>query len=50
MEKRYLRMESVVYIEMRDGEEMKDAEDRFIKALPEGMDVVSFNSSYDDGK
>lgn len=45
-DKRYVRMEAVVYIEMLDGETQAEAEDRFLCALPEGMDVASFKSQY----
>ena len=44
-EKRYMRMEAVVMVEMRDGETMEDAEDRFLCGLPEGMDCLSYKSS-----
>ena len=44
-DKQYLRMEAVVYIEMKDGESQEDAEDRFLCGLPDGMDCASFKSS-----
>ena len=45
---RYVRLESVVFIEMREGETQEQAEKRFFDALPKGMDVVSFSSQYWD--
>lgn len=42
---RYVRLESVVYIELGEKETMEEAEDRFMDALPDGMDIVSFKSS-----
>lgn len=48
MEKRYVRMENVVYIELREGETIEDAEDRFINALPDGIDITSFRSTLEE--
>ena len=44
--KRYLRFENVVFIEMLEGETQEEAEDRFMDALPDGVDIVSFKSQY----
>ena len=43
-EERYLRMEAVIYIEMKEGEEPEEAEDRLLGGLPEGMDVASYHA------
>lgn len=48
MEKNYVRMEVVLYIEMKEGETQEEAEERFICALPDGMDVASYKSQYWD--
>ena len=45
-DKRYVRMEAVLYIEMLEGETQAEAEDRLIDALPNGIDLVSFRSQY----
>ena len=45
-DKRYVRMEAVIYIEMLEGETQEEAEDRLLCALPQGMDVASFKSQY----
>ena len=42
--KRYLRIENVVYVELAEGETPEDGEDRFMDALPEGIDIASFKS------
>lgn len=42
--KRYLRIENVVYVELADGETPEDGEDRFMDALPDGIDIASFTS------
>lgn len=44
MEKQYVRIESVVYVELRDGEKPEDAEDRFLESLPSGIDCASIRS------
>lgn len=45
-DKRYTRMEAVIYIEMLEGETQEEAEDRLLCGLPEGMDVASYKSEY----
>lgn len=45
-DKRYVRMEATLYIEMKPGETQASAEDRFIDGLPDGIDIVSFRSEY----
>lgn len=45
---KYLRMASVVVIKLREGETQEDAEDRFLDALQEGMDIVSYTSTFWD--
>ena len=45
-DKRYIRMEATIYVEMLEGETQAEAEDRVIDALPEGIDLVSFRSQY----
>ena len=45
-DKRYVRLESTIFIEMLDGETQEQAEERFMDLLPEGMDIVSFRSQY----
>ena len=47
---RYMRMENVVIIKMLEGETQEEAEDRFLCGLPEGMDCVSFKSTYWDSE
>ena len=42
--KRYLRIENVVYVELADWETPEDGEDRFMDALPDGIDIASFTS------
>ena len=42
--KRYLRMEAVVYVEVKEGETPEEAEDRFLCGLPDGMDCASYKS------
>lgn len=44
MDKVYLRIKSVVYVELKEGETPEEAEDRYLCALPEGMDVASYTS------
>lgn len=46
MEKRYLRVETTVYVELLDGETQEEAEERFLNALPKGMDCAKLNTSY----
>ena len=41
-DKRYLRIESVVYVKMMDGETMEEAEDRFLSALPDDIDIATY--------
>lgn len=49
MKPKYLRMESVVVIKLNDGETPEDAEDRFLNALQDDMDIVIYTSSvWDD--
>ena len=43
-EKQYMRVEAVIYIEMKEGEEPEEAEDRLLCGLPEGMDVASYHA------
>lgn len=43
--KQYLRMECVVYIELKEGEKPEQAEDRLLELLPDGMDIASYRSS-----
>ena len=43
--KKYLRMEATVYIELKEGEEPAEAEDRFLCGLPKGMDCASYHAS-----
>ena len=43
-EKRYLRMEAVLYVELHEGETPEDGEDRVLEGLPEGVDIASFKS------
>ena len=42
--KNYLRIENVVYVELRDGETPEEAEDRFLCCLDDGMDIASYRS------
>ena len=44
-DKRYLKMDAHIYIELKDGEEPEEAEDRFLEALPEGMDCGAYHAS-----
>ena len=43
-EKKYLRIEATVYVELKPGEEPEEAEDRFLCALPDGMDCAGYRS------
>lgn len=43
--KQYIRLEAVIYVELHDGEKQEEAEDRFLCALPNGMDCVSYKSA-----
>ncbi len=45
---RYLRLENVVFIKLEEGETQEEAEQRYLNALPEGIDVVSYRSQYWD--
>lgn len=44
--KRYVRLESVLFIELHEGETQEEVEERYLGALPEGMDCVSLRSQY----
>ena len=48
MEKFHLRVEAVIYVEMRDGETKEEAEDRFLCALPDDMRCVSYKAQLPD--
>ena len=43
-DKLYLRIENVVYVELKEGESPEEAEDRFLCCLPEGMDIASYRA------
>ena len=45
---KYARIKCVVYVKMKVGESLDEAEDRLIGALPEGMDVANMKSSFWD--
>lgn len=44
MEKNYIRIESTIYVELKEGETPEEAEKRFFDLLPEGMDVANYRS------
>ena len=44
-EKRYVRIEAVIYVELGEKETPEDGEDRFLDSLPSGIDCVSYRSS-----
>ena len=48
--KRYLRIKTVAYVEMKEKETPEEAEKRFLCSLTEGTDIVKLESSYDDGE
>ena len=43
-DKKYVRIESVVLVEIGERETLEDAEDKFLNCLPEGIDCVHFSS------
>ena len=43
-DKRYLRIECVLYVELADDESPEDGEDRFLENLPDKIDCASFRS------
>ena len=43
-EKNYARLEATIFIELKPGETLEEAEDRFLEALPEGIDCVGYRS------
>ena len=45
-DKQYVRIEAVLFVELKDGEGQEDAEDRFLESLPTGIDCASFHSEY----
>ena len=47
-QKRYLRIETVAYVEMMEGETPEEAEKRFLQSLPDKTDVVKIKSYYDE--
>ena len=46
MDKRYVRTEVVLFIEVQEGETPEEAEDRFLDSLPDGIDCASIRSAY----
>ena len=44
MEKNYARIEAVIYVELRPGDTLEDAEDRFLESLPDGIDCAGYKS------
>lgn len=42
--KNFARIEAVVYVEVKDGETLEDAEAKFLNALPDGIDIASCKS------
>ena len=49
MDKNYVRIEAVVYVEIERGQHLEDGEDKFLESLPEGIDVASMHSEmWDD--
>lgn len=43
-QKNYVRIEAVVFVELKPGETLEEAEDRFLDALPQGMDCAGYKS------
>lgn len=49
MDNNYVRIEAVVYVEIEKGQTLEDGEDKFLDALPEGIDIASMHSEmWDD--
>ena len=49
MDKNYVRIEAVVYVEIEKGQTLEDGEDKLLNALPDGVDIASMHSEmWDD--